>query len=252
MSAAVVTYVGHSTVRIDTAGASLLTDPVLRPRIGHIRRFAPSPDPGSWAALDAVLISHAHHDHLDHASLDLLPAGLRVLAPAAAATLLRRRARLDVIEVAPGGRVRIADAEVTAVPADHDGRRVPLGQPSSAIGYVIDGGPRIAFYGDTDVFEGMADLAGSLDLALLPIWGWGPKTGPGHMDPERAAGATALLAPRTVMPIHWGTLAGPRVWWRDDPELPAREFAAAAARLAPGVDVRVLSPGERLEITHQR
>ena len=69
------------------------------------------------------------------------------------------------------------------------------------------------------------------------------------MDPERAAHAAARLAPRTVVPIHWGTLAGPRVWWRSDPAMPARAFAQRVAEDAPGVDVRILAPGERLALS---
>ena len=80
------------------------------------------------------------------------------------------------------------------------------------------------------------------------MWGWGPDVGPGHMDPEVAAKAAALLAPRMAIPIHWGTLASPRVWWRHDPGLPAREFERLAAVHAPGVAVRILAPGAAMPI----
>ena len=91
----------------------------------------------------------------------------------------------------------------------------------------------------------MADLAGDLALALLPVWGWGRKVGRGHLDPERAARAAALLRPSFAVPIHWGTLAAPRAplsasaW-------PAHEFARLTALSAPEVDVRVLGHGETL------
>ena len=85
------------------------------------------------------------------------------------------------------------------------------------------------------------------DVALLPIWGWGPTMGPGHLDPERAAEALARLRPRIGVPIHWGTL---RPFYRSAraPFLrePLDAFVAAAARRAPEVDVRVLEPGETL------
>jgi L-ascorbate metabolism protein UlaG (beta-lactamase superfamily) len=92
----------------------------------------------------------------------------------------------------------------------------------------------------------MAGL-GPLDVALLPVWGWGPSLGAGHLDPEGAARAAALLAPRVAVPIHWGTFARIDLL-REDPLPPTRAFAEAVARLAPGVDVRVLAPGERLEL----
>jgi L-ascorbate metabolism protein UlaG (beta-lactamase superfamily) len=108
----------------------------------------------------------------------------------------------------------------------------------------------VYFAGDTDLFEGMSQLAGAIDLALLPIWGWGPTLGPGHLDPERAVTAALRIAPRVVVPIHWGTLAPPRPARRPrDPARPGREFAELMALRAPQIEVRVLAPGERTEIS---
>jgi L-ascorbate metabolism protein UlaG (beta-lactamase superfamily) len=106
----------------------------------------------------------------------------------------------------------------------------------------------VYFAGDTDIFEGMQNLTEDLDLALLPVSGWGRWLPPGHLDPERAARAAALLAPRFAVPIHWGTLTAPGAR-RGDPEGPAREFARLAASYAPGVEVRILRPGEGLTLT---
>ena len=242
-----ITFLGHSTTLVEIAGARLLTDPVLTERIGHIRRIA-TPPSGDLAC-DAVLISHAHHDHLDLRSLKRVPRGVPVVAPAGSARVVRRWTDHDVIEVASGDRVPVGAAEVVVTPAVHDGRRLPIGPALPAVGFLVRGTSRVVFYGDTDVFDGMRELAGDLDAALLPIWGWGPRVGPGHMDPERAAQAAALLAPRVAVPIHWGTLAGPRVWWRADPEMPARRFAERLAVHAPAVAPRILAPGERLELT---
>ena len=234
-----ITYVGHATTLIELDGAVLLTDPLLRPRFGHVRRIAPAP--AALPDVDAVLISHAHRDHLDLPSLRRVPDTVRAYAPPAAAAVLRRAGR-PVQAMLPGDRVRVGDVEVRAVHARHDGRRVPVGSDREAIGFMITGTASVYFAGDTDLFPGMRELAG-IDTALLPVWGWGPKTGPGHMDPERAARAAELLSPRAVIPVHWGTYASPGVWWREDPELPAREFARLAALHAPGVAVQVLSPG---------
>jgi L-ascorbate metabolism protein UlaG (beta-lactamase superfamily) len=242
-----ITYVGHSSVLIELGGVRVLTDPVLRSRIGHIRRIAPLPAAEVSAGLDAVLISHAHHDHLDFLSLRRVPSDVPVIAPPGCAGPVRRSGH-EVVEAAVGARVRAGGVDVLAIPAEHDGRRFPIGTRRPAIGYVIGSGPRVGFYGDTDLFDGMAERAGELDVALLPVWGWGPRVGPGHLNPERAAQAAALLAPRVAVPIHWGTLAGPRVWWRADPGLPAREFAERVAVHAPAVTVRILEPGERLEL----
>jgi L-ascorbate metabolism protein UlaG (beta-lactamase superfamily) len=105
----------------------------------------------------------------------------------------------------------------------------------------------VYFAGDTDLFEGMGELRGIVDVALLPVWGWGPSVGEGHLDPQRAAQATAMIAPRLAIPIHWGTFALP--WARDGAsDRHAREFAELTAELAPTVDVRVLAPGESAEL----
>jgi L-ascorbate metabolism protein UlaG (beta-lactamase superfamily) len=235
-----LTYVGHATTLIELDGVVLVTDPLLRARMGHVRRIAP-PAP-KLPDVDAILVSHAHRDHLDLASLRRLPASVPAIAPPAAAAVLARSGR-DVTALVPGEATRVGDVEVAAVPADHDGRRVPLGSAQEAVGFVISGSARVYFAGDTDVFAGMRDLGGELDVALLPVWGWGPKVGPGHLAPTRAARAAALLRPRAAIPVHWGTYASPGVWWRADPELPAREFERQMAEHAPGVAVTILSPG---------
>ena len=96
----------------------------------------------------------------------------------------------------------------------------------------------------------MRELCPDLDLALLPIWGWGPSIGAGHLDPERAARAAALLSPRMAVPIHWGTLY-PLGLARLRPgplSAPAERFTAAMRELAPQVEARVLAPGEALSL----
>jgi L-ascorbate metabolism protein UlaG (beta-lactamase superfamily) len=241
---ATITFVGHATILVEDAGSRLVTDPLLRDRVAHLHRIAPLPDLPGLMEPDAVLISHAHHDHLDLPSLGRLPPSCRVLAPRGCGRLVRRAGLREVTEIGVGDRVSIASLEVLATPAEHDGRRLPVGRPVGAVGYDIRGSRRLYFAGDTDLFEGMRDLAGGLDVALLPVWGWGRRLPAGHLDPERAARAAALLAPAIAIPIHWGTLAAPGVRWRADPAAPARAFERAAARLAPDVEVRVLAPGE--------
>jgi L-ascorbate metabolism protein UlaG (beta-lactamase superfamily) len=242
----VVRWLGHATVLMELGGVRLLTDPVLRSRILHIRRVAPPVDPAHHAELDAVLVSHLHRDHLDVPSLRRLERETtRLVVPAGTGRLAARQGFESVAELSPGQQLRIGDAVVQAVPAVHDGGRNPLGMKVQPLGYLVEGaGVRVYFAGDTDLFDAMADL-GELDLALLPVWGWGPSLGGGHLDPAGAARALTLLRTRVAVPIHWGTLfPGLRNDRRARLTDPPHEFAREAARVAPGVEVRVLAPGE--------
>lgn len=247
-----VTYVGHATVRIALDGTRLLTDPLLRARVTHLRRRAPV-SPEAFRGVDAVLISHAHFDHLDVPSLERLGRTTPVVLPRGCGALLRRRRFAHVVEVDVGETVTVGAVSVRATEAEHDGGRGPFGVSGPALGYVVEGTRALYFAGDTDLFPGMADVGrGSLDVALVPIWGWGPSLGRGgHMDPERAAEAVALLRPRVVVPIHWGTYHPLHLGLRDVPAYlrdPPEQFVRAVAATAPGVEVRVLRPGETLAL----
>jgi L-ascorbate metabolism protein UlaG (beta-lactamase superfamily) len=239
-----LTYVGHATVLIEQDGTRLLTDPLLRPGIAHVRRRVPLPDLEDLRDLDAVLISHAHADHLDVPSLRLLAHGGPVVAPRGSAGILRKAGLRDVIEMVPGDRCTVGSAELEAVPAAHDGKRQPLGSDMPALGFLVSGPARVYFAGDTDLFDGMRDLADGLDGALLPISGWGRHVPAGHLTPERAAVALEMLRPRWAIPVHWGTYAGPGGRHvLTDPARAAREFARWAAEIAPGVEILVPEPG---------
>ena len=154
-----------------------------------------------------MLISHAHQDHLDFRSLRRIGRHTRIVAPRGCGSILRRHGFRRVDEVEVGQTVRIGTLEVRAIPADHPTKRMPFGGESLSVGYAIDGEQRIVFLGDTDLFEEMAHLGSGLDVALVPVWGWGPTLGAGHLDPERAARAMQMLRPRIAIPIHWGTFA---------------------------------------------
>jgi L-ascorbate metabolism protein UlaG (beta-lactamase superfamily) len=245
-----LTWIGHATVLIELAGVRMLTDPVLRGRLAHLTRHGAPPTPDATARLDAVLLSHLHLDHFDVPSLRRVDPATSVLVPRGATSRVRRLGFTTVTELAPGETAEVGDVTVTAVPATHDGRRHPLAEPAEAIGFVLRADERVYFAGDTDLFDDMEGLVEDLDLALLPVWGWGPSLGPGHMDPEAAARAAAMLRPRVAVPIHWGTLfpAGLKHWRPGPLAEPPHAFARAVAELAPDVEVRVLAPGDALEM----
>jgi L-ascorbate metabolism protein UlaG (beta-lactamase superfamily) len=241
-----LTYLGHATVLIETGRLKILTDPILRERVAGVLRSAPIDLRSLEDGLDAVVISHAHYDHLHEGSLRLLDRSTRIIVPRGLGRIVARLGFKDVDEVRVDDTVNIDDVAVKVVHAEHSGQRPPFGPTAPALGYVIEGERRIYFAGDTDVYDGMAMLEAP-DAALLPIWGWGPRLGPGHMDPRRAARAAALLRARLAIPIHWGSLY-PMGLRRLMPDAPAEQFARAAAELAPATDVRVIAPGGSLDL----
>jgi L-ascorbate metabolism protein UlaG (beta-lactamase superfamily) len=239
-----LTWLGHSTVLIELDGSRFLTDPVLRPRILHLRRRAPVAPKD--LSVDAAVVSHVHWDHLDVPSLARLGRkSVRVVVPRGAGTMLRRRGFERVEEVAAGETIEVGGVAVRATHAEHEAYRWRKGASVPSIGYVFDGSRSVYFAGDTDLFEGMSGLVEGLDVALIPVAGWGPTLPPGHLDPRGAAKAVRRLAPRIAVPIHWGTYspfgAAPAT---RAPE----EFRTAAAEIAPEVEVRVLRVGETLTL----
>jgi L-ascorbate metabolism protein UlaG (beta-lactamase superfamily) len=246
---AAITWVGHATVLIELDGVRILTDPVLGARVGPLTRIAAPAGAAAEEGIDAVLLSHLHADHADLPSLRRLGAQARVIAPPGAAAWLAGRGFTNVEELAPGEETSVGPVRIEATTAAHDGRRRPFGAEAEPVGFVTRGSRSLYFAGDTDLFEEMSALAGSIDLALLPVWGWGPALGPGHLDPERATTAAQRIEPAVAVPVHWGTFALGRPARRPrDPQAPPRRFAELMAARAPQIAVRVLAPGERMEL----
>jgi L-ascorbate metabolism protein UlaG (beta-lactamase superfamily) len=240
-----LSYIGHGTTLLRLECGSILTDPMLRGWLGPLRRQGPAPSPEVPSIPDVVLISHLHRDHLDLPSLRRVPGRTPVVLPRGAGEWAQKGGAEQILEIGRGETVSLGGLEITAVPAAHDGHRGRWGGEIDALGYVIRSGERAAYFaGDTDLFREMAELSG-IDVALLPVWGWGPSVGEGHLNPEKAARAAAMIRPRLAVPIHWGTLypLGLRRLRPDPLARPPLEFARLARELAPEVEVRVLQPG---------
>jgi L-ascorbate metabolism protein UlaG (beta-lactamase superfamily) len=247
-----ITWLGHSTVLITIGETSILTDPMLRGRTAHLRRRSPVLAEDWPASLDAILISHLHLDHLDLPTLRRLGKHIRLFVPVGAGAWLRQRGFTNVEELPVGSEGIVERVTVRAIPARHSGRRFPFGPTAETIGFVLRGSQTVYFAGDTDLFEEMGSLDVDLDVALIPVWGWGRSLGTGHLNPERAAEALRLLRPRVAIPIHWGTLHPYGTAIRDRRFLsdPPIEFARYARTSAPSVEVRIIQPGESVVVGH--
>jgi L-ascorbate metabolism protein UlaG (beta-lactamase superfamily) len=246
-----LTFFGHSTVLVDLDGVRVLTDPTFgHLAAGALRRQVPAVLAETLADLSAVFISHGHWDHLDLASLRALPGEPDIFVPAGLGRLVARATHRTVHEMRAGDRLKVGALTLEAVHAEHGRRRSLFTIAESALGILIAGSAGVYFAGDTDVFPEMERLAGRVDVALLPVGGWGPRLGRGHMDPARAAEAAALIDPRIAVPIHWGALyplglrrlAGRRF------ETPGEAFRDAVAARSPAIEVRVLRPGESMPL----
>jgi L-ascorbate metabolism protein UlaG (beta-lactamase superfamily) len=246
-----LTWLGHATVVLELDGVRLLTDPLLRARAGPLRRRGPAPTSADVADVDAVLISHLHHDHAELTSIRMLP-DLPLLTGPHNAAFLRKRKLTGVgladtwWEAGPDG----SGVEVRLVRADHHARKMPH-RPNDAYGHLVRTPTwRVWLAGDTSLYPEMVELpdlaGGPIDLAVVPVGGWGPRLSGGHMDPEQAARACAVVGARAAVPYHWGTFYvpsqrnTPRGWM--DRAGPA--FAEALAEQAPGCEARVLRPGD--------
>ncbi|MBD8079238.1 MBL fold metallo-hydrolase [Cellulosimicrobium arenosum] len=261
-----VTWLGHSTVVVDVVSvgggraARVLTDPLLHRHAGLLRRRGARPPEEAWRGSDVVLLSHLHHDHAELGSLRLLGDVPVLTAPANARWLRGRGVRgvaLDDAWHALGADGRRPLVEVRLVPAVHGHRPMPH-RPNATNGHLVrvragaGGTDRTTVWavGDTERFAGMGGLAelagGPVDVALVPVSGWGPRLSGGHLGPVEAARVCADVGVRVAIPVHWGTLHAPggrhvpRGWM----DRAGAAFAAAVRREAPGTRAVVLRPGE--------
>lgn len=216
-----ITYIGHATLLLELAGVRVLTDPNFESNLGGFlsRVSAPGVALEALPRLDALLLTHAHADHLSFKSLRLLPRDIPLYAPPAVARWLARKGFSHAIPVDDGESVAIGDAlRVHTGRATHRGNRYGYDRWRSATNmYLLESDEESAFFaGDTALTPSTHHLvervlwAGGrqLDIALLPIGyapAWKPGFRRGHLTSDDALTLFQTLRARAMLPYHWGT-----------------------------------------------
>ena len=215
-----VTYIGHATLLIEIGDRTIITDPNFEPSLGKFlpRVSAPGIALDALPKLDAILLTHAHADHLSFKSLDALQSDIPLFAPPAVAKWLDKQGYKHAVPVAPGSKETIGDLHVHAASATHKGNRYGVDRWRSATNmYLLDTNVASCFFaGDTalkpdttHLVEKQLQAEGrNLDLALLPIghapW-WKPGFRKGHLTSNDALTLFERLQARYFSPYHWGT-----------------------------------------------
>src|SRR3954470_17766343 len=215
-----VTYIGHATLLIEVGQRMILTDPNFDPALGKFlpRVSAPGIALDALPKLDAILLTHAHADHLSFKSLDSLQSDIPLFAPPAIAKWLGKQGYRHAVPVNPGSKETLGELHIHAASATHKGNRYGVDRWRSATNmYLLDTNKVSCFFaGDTAlktdtthmVERQLLNEGRNLDLALLPIghapW-WKPGFRKGHLTSNDALTLFERLKARYFIPYHWGT-----------------------------------------------
>jgi L-ascorbate metabolism protein UlaG (beta-lactamase superfamily) len=234
-----ITWIGHASFLVQTHEVNVLIDPIWSLWLKVIKRLK---EPGfhihHLPAIDFVLVTHAHFDHLDRRTLRAVAADQPIVVPVGVGNLVHRLGFNIVHELEEWRTVHLGPLEVSLTPAHHWGARFLADQHRGFGGFVIRAGDRTVFHcGDTAYFPGFKEIGDrfKIDIALLPIGAYDPPLAREvHMNPEEAVQAFLELRAKTLIPMHYGTF---RLSFEPMHEPPERLLAAARAH---GIEDRIL------------
>jgi len=244
-------WIGHSTALINFFGVSILTDPVLFPRIGirlagvtigPKRLTAPALEFHQLPQIDVIVLSHAHFDHLDRRTLRCFDETTSVITARATSDLLKGTRFSDVTELEWGQSRSLSTAageiEVTAFPVKHWGARTQSDTYRGYNGYLIKrSGRRIIFAGDTAKTENFAELRrhGAIDVAIMSIGAYNPWI-QSHCTPEQAVQMANAAGARFIVPVHHQTFRLSFEPFRE----PIERFEAALSKTPERIALRAI------------
>lgn len=206
-----VTWIGHASFLIQTEGMNLLIDPVWSTWLGLMKRVR---NPGiqieDLPPIHAVLITHAHFDHLHLRALKRIGCGQPIVVPRGVGVLVRGRGYGEIIEMDLWGKIKLGPLEITFTPSKHWGARMVHDVHRGFGGFLIknESGRTVYHCGDSAYFEGFARIGeeADIDLAMMPIGAYESMSGRDvHLNPEEALTAFGELRAKHMVPMHYGT-----------------------------------------------
>jgi L-ascorbate metabolism protein UlaG (beta-lactamase superfamily) len=252
-----VTFIGHSSFLLQVHGRKLLVDPVFSKRLIVLRRQRrPGVMVEELPPIDVVLLTHAHMDHLDMASLRRVIRATRkltgqtpeVVVPRGVEDLVERLGFSRVHGLGWWEQIEAQGLRVTMTPCKHWGARMFRDTHRGYGGYVVEGGGQSVYHsGDTAYFDGFSEIGAKLkpEVALLPIGAYFPDTYRSvHTSPEEAVRGFVELGAQQMVPMHYGTFR----LGREPMEEPLQRLEAEGERLGIKGKIKILAEGETMHL----
>ena len=205
-----LTWIGHASFLVQTAEHSILIDPNWAKWLKVIKRVRqPGMEIHDLPAIDLVLVTHAHFDHLDKKTLRAVASDQAIVVPEHVGGLVHGLGFNHVQELRHWQSFDLGALRVTLTPARHWGARVLHDTHRGFGGFHIEYKGRSVFHcGDSAYFEGFREIGERLpvEIALLPIGAYdAPTKRDVHMNPEEAIEAFIQLQAKKLVPMHFGT-----------------------------------------------
>jgi len=253
-----VTFIGHSSFLLQIGGRNVLIDPVFSKRLILLRRQShPGTLPDQLPPIDLVLVTHAHMDHLDIASLRRVVRSNRrsygvapeIVVPEGVDDLVTSLHFRSVHTLGWWQQTQVAGLDITMTPCRHWGARLFNDTHRGYGGYVVSAGDHSVYHsGDTAWFDGFSEIGQRLHpaLALLPIGAYFPDSYRAvHTSPEEAVRGFVASGAQLMIPMHFGTFR----LGREPQGEPVKRLTAEAARRGIGDRIRVLREGDTLRLS---